>query len=235
MRREFVLRVILKSVFLVIFNALFFILGFNTLFFVLGGTEHNASVWISYSFIHFAYFMLLLMPKLIPDSQSREIFKASIYAISLVYFLVELVTGVFFILIALESYKITFLVQLCIAGVYGVILTLHMIANEWTADAEKKRQPQIAYIKDASIKVKDLLEGINDKETKRKVERVYDALYSSPVKSYPDLEAEENRIRQSIRTLEEAVSSGNTDCIISLASSLEVAIHDRNRRLAMYN
>ena len=224
--KEYVLRVILKSIFLVVFNACFF---------VLGGTEHNASVWISYGFIHFAYFMLLLMPKLVPGGQNKRIFKMTIYAISLVYFLVEFVTGIIIILIAPEGYKIPFLFQLCIAGLYGTVLTLHMIANEWTADAEQKRQSQISYIKDASMNVKSLLDGISDKETKRKVERVYDALSASPVKSHPDLEAEENRILRSIRELADVVSAENKDSIITLASSLEVAINERNRRLATYN
>jgi len=176
-----------------------------------------------------------LMPKLIPAGKSVAVFKASIFAISLAYFLTQLVTGVTFILIAPEGYKIAFVVQLCIAGLYGVVLVLHMIANEWTAGAEKKRQVQISYIKDASLTVKGLLDSINDKEAKKKVERVYDALYSSPVKSHPDLEDMEYRIQSSIRALGDAVASGNKDNIMAAAGSLEAAINERNKRLATYN
>ena len=218
--------IILNSIFLVVFNALFF---------VLGGTDRNTSVWISYGFIHFAYFMLLLTPRLTRGEKSWTALGFPLYVISAVYFLVELFIGSAFILIAFENYTGSFLVQLCIAGLYAIALVSNMIANEWTAESEKVRKSQISYIKESSVKVKSLLDSVNDKEAKKKVERVYDALYSSPVKSHPDLEAEENRILQSIRALEEAVFSGNTDNIISLAGSLETAINERNRRLAAYN
>jgi hypothetical protein len=110
-----------------------------------------------------------------------------------------------------------------------------LIANERTADAVAKRQVQISYIKDASVKVKGLLERISDKEAKRKVERVYDALYSSPVRSHPDLDSVEVRIERSIHELENAVSTGNRDNIVSLADSLEAAINDRNTQLKTFN
>jgi len=222
MRKEAVLRMILKSIFLVVFNALFF---------TLGGTDHNATVWISYGFIHFAYFMLLLTPKLASTGHSAPVFKVPIYIMSTAYFFVELIIGSLFIVIASEGYTIPFLVQFCIAGIYGAILMVYLIADEWTGTAEKERGTQIAFIKDASLNIKGLLEKVSDKEAKKRLERVYDALYSSPVKSHPDLETEENNILQSIRELADAVSIGNNDTIIALADTLEVAVNDRNKRL----
>ena len=133
------------------------------------------------------------------------------------------------------AFGIIFAVQLCIAGMYGTALVSNKIANERTAEAEQVRKTQISYIKEASVKVKGLLDSVSDKEAKKKVERVYDALYSSPVKSHPDLEVEESRLLRSIRALEEAVSAGHKDSIIDIAGSLETAIGERNRRLAAYN
>ena len=224
--RENLLWIVLNSIFLIVFNALFF---------VLGGAERNASVWISYGFIHFAYFMLLLTPKLIHTGRSAAVFGFSLYVTSAVYFLVELFVGSVFILIAPEGYTAALLVQLFIAGLYGIVLTAYLIADERTAGAEVKRQVSISFIKDASAKLKGLLESVGDKEAKKKVERVYDALYSSPVKSHPDLEQIETRILQSIRALEDAITSGNKDGIISLAGSLETTIEERNRQLRMYH
>ena len=217
---------ILNSIFLIVFNALFF---------VLGGTDRNASVWISYGFVHFAYFMLILTPKLTRGKKSWTELGFPLYFISAIYFLVAYVIGAIFILIAPEGFTIAFAVQLCIAGMYGTALVSNMIANERTAEAETIRKTQISYIKEASVKVKSLLDNVSDKEAKKKVERVYDALYSSPVRSHPDLEVEESLILRSIRALEEAVSSGHKDGIIDLASSLETAIGERNRRLATCN
>jgi len=226
MTREAMLWLILNSIFLVVFNVFFFLFG---------GTDRNASVWISYGFIHFAYFMLILTPKLTQGKKSWTELGFPLYLISAVYFLVAYVIGAIFILIAPEGFTIAFAVQLCIAGMYGTALVSNMIANERTAEAEQVRKTQISYIKEASVKVKSLLDSVSDKEAKKKVERVYDALYSSPVKSHPDLEMEESRLLRSIRALEEAVSAGHKDSIIDIAGSLETAIGERNRRLAACN
>ena len=108
------------------------------------------------------------------------------------------------------------------------MLVAHILSNEYTAEAEEKRQYQIAYVKDASAKLKNLLETINDKEIRKKVERVYDALYSSPVKSHPSLEQIETKILTSINGLEEAILSENRDAINMLTDSLVSAINERN-------
>jgi hypothetical protein len=214
---------------------LIFLAVFNTSFFLLGGFERNVSVWLSYGFIHFACFMLFITTNLVRTSQSEAVFRWSLYYISSIYFVVEFFVGVLFILLALEGYKAAFLIQFCIASFYGFVMAYYLLANEWTADTEAQRQTQIASIKSASVTVKGLLDRINDKTAKRKVERVYDALYSSPAKSSSDLEVMEHRILQSIRELEDVVVDGNRDNIIALAESLEVAIDERNSRLKTYN
>ena len=219
MKKTSILWAILNLIFLIIFNAIFF---------VAGGTDHNASVWTSYGFIHFAYLMLLLTPKLIRKGKSAAVFGFSLYSISTVYFLIEFVTGIIFILVAPESYKAALLVQLCMAGLYGIMLVAHILSNEYTAEAEEKRQYQIAYVKDASAKLKALLENIEDKETKKTVERVYDTIYSSPVKSHPNIAQKEIQILQSINDLEQAVISGRKEDITSVSKSLLVSINERN-------
>jgi len=76
-----------------------------------------------------------------------------------------------------------------------------------------------------------LLENINDKEAKKKVERVYDAVYSSPIKSHPNLTDLESRILQSINELEQTISTGNKEHIISAANFLLSSINERNNLL----
>lgn len=226
MKKTTVLWIILDLIFIIIFNAIFF---------VLGGTEHNVSVWISYGFIHFAYFMLLLTPALISKGKSAVVFGFSLFSISAVYFFTEFVTGIIFIAVSPESYIAALSVQLCIAGLYGIMLVANMLANEHTAEVEEKRQNQIDYVKKASAELKGLLESITDKDMKKKVERVYDTLYSSPVKSHPNLAQTESQILLSIGDLANAVSSGNKDMIISLADSLLIAVDERNSQLKMLN
>ena len=222
MKKENMLWFILNSIFLILFNVAFF---------TISGFDHKASTWISYGFIHFAYAMLLLTPKLTRGEKSWTALGFPLYAISAIYFLTAFFAGIFFILISLDGYKITLLFQLFIAGFYGIVLVANMIANEYTGNAEEERQPQIAFIKNASAQLKGLLENIDDKETKKAVEKVYDAVYSSPVKSHPNLAQLENRILQSIKELEYIVSTGDNESIISQANLLLATVNEKNSRL----
>jgi len=226
MQKTNTLWIILRLIFPVVFNAAFF---------VLGGVDHKASVWISYGFIHFAYLMLLLMPKLIRKGKSVAVFGASLYLVSAVYFFVAFATGIAFILNSPDSYKTAFSVQLCLAGLYSIVLISNTIANVYTADSEEMRQYQVEYVKAASAKLKSLLEVVSDKEAKKKIEKIYDALYASPVKSHLDLAQVESQILMSINKLDNAVSIKNKDDIISLSDSLLIAVNERNRQLKMLN
>ena len=208
---------------------------FNVVFFLAGGFEHKASVWISWGFIHFAYVMLVLTPYLLRRGISTVVFGFSLYSVSATYFFLEFILGLVFIAISSDSYKAALIIQLVIAGLYSLSLVSNMIANEVTADAEEKRQYHIDYIKTASSNLKGLLERITDKETKKKVEKIYDALNSSPVKSHQALVNTESQILMSTDDLASAISSENKDKIISLADSLLITINERNRQLKMFN
>jgi len=210
---------------------LIFPVVFNLMFFLMGGTDRTTSVWISYGFIHFAYLMVLLTPVLIRKDKSAVVFGFTLYVTSICYFLLELVIGGLFILIPWFGPKTTVVIQAIITGLYGAMLIAHLIANEKTADAQQTRQVQIDYIKNASVNLKILLGRIHDKETYRKVERAYDALYSSPVKSYHEFERMEKDILSTIDTLDHAITANNKDTILSLADSLLRAIDERNLRL----
>jgi hypothetical protein len=175
--------------------------------------------------------MLLLTPALIRRGKNAAVFGFPLYLVSSVYFLLELVIGVVFIVISPDNYKISLLVQILVAGLYGIVLISQMIANEHTADAEEIRQYRIDYVKQASAELKGLLAHITDKDAKKKVEKVYDVLYSSPVKSHPELAQTESQIMMSIGTLKNAVLMGEKENIISLSELLLIAVNERNRQL----
>lgn len=226
MKKDKFLWILLSLVFLVIFNAVFYLTS---------GFDHKASVWISYGCIHFAYMMLLVTPRLIRTGKSVAVFGFSLYSVSSIYFLIEFVVGMVFILLNPDRYIAALLVQLVVAGIYAIAIISNMIADESTAVAEEKRSHQIDFVKKASAQLKSLLDSISEKEVKKKVEKVYDTLYSSPVKSHPNLAQTETCILMSINELGCAVSEGSKERIVSLANTLLVAVNERNRQLKMLN
>jgi hypothetical protein len=221
-----ILRAVLNSIFIIIFNIVFFLIG---------GFEHKVSAWISYGFIHFAYLMLLITPRLIREAKSAAVFEFPLYLLSSIYFLSELAVGVAFILFSPDSYKIALLVQLCIAGLYGAAFISNMIANEHTAEADENRQYQVDYIKKASTELKSMLEHVDDAQTKKIVVKAYEEIYASPVKSHPNLAQKESQILMSIGSLREAIFSENKEEIIALADSILIAINERNKQLKTLN
>jgi uncharacterized membrane protein len=119
---------------------LLFLIVFNSLFFILGDVENfTSSVWISYGFIHFAYFVLLLTPLLVRKSNVEADYRRPLYFITGTYFLIEFLVGITFILIALNTIKTTLIVQTILAALFLGWLLVHLIANEHTANSLAKR------------------------------------------------------------------------------------------------
>ena len=217
MNKKTVLWIILDLIFLAIFN---------TVFFVMTGLQHPASVWISYGFIHFAYLMVIVTPFL---------FGFSLYSISSTYFLIEFVTGIVFIILKSDSLKVALVVQIVIAGIYGILLISHLIANESTADSVERHEDEVAYIKTAASRVKALVGKATDRKANKEIERAYDLLHSSPTKSTSTVRYLESSVMSQISDLEDAVQSGETDLIIATAGEIISTMEERNRKLRLSN
>lgn len=222
MNKRRVLWILLDSVFLIVFNVIFF---------VAGGTSHPVSVWISYGFIHFAYAMLLITPFLIRRSTNTAVLGFPIYSISSAYFTVAFVAGLIFIFTHPESYKAALITQVVIAGIYAVMLISHMIANESTADSIERHEMELRYVKDASARLKGIMEPISDKKLRKKVEKLYDLLHSSPTKSNNSVRDYELTVLELIDVLESNINKNDIPAAETTISKIEQNASERNRRL----
>lgn len=221
-----------KAIFYV-FLDLIFLLVFNISFFVISGVEHTLSVWLSYGFIHLSYLMVLLTPVLIRKSSSANLFRLSISAISATYFFVEFIAGLVFIIIESESYKISLVVQVVIAGVYVVLLVSNLIANENTAESLEQHENEVSYIKNVASRVKILVEKVSDKNAKKEIEKTYDFLHSSPSCSLIAVKKIEEEISNKITDLENAVVADETAEVILITGDILAKAEERNRIIRM--
>ena len=224
-----------KKNFLWIILDLIFLVIFNVVFFVISGTEHPASVWISYGFIHLAYIMLLITPKLIRKSSSSSVFGFSLYSISSTYFLVEFIIGVIFIFAKPESYKVSLVVQIITFGIYAAMLISHMIANEYTADNIERHELELQYVKNCSAQLKGIMNQVEDKNIKKKVEKAYDTLHSSPVRSNNTARDYELTVMDLIEVLEQNIERND---LIAASTTLDKILKnadERNRRVRLGN
>lgn len=226
MKKKSVLWILLDLVFLIVFNVVFF---------VLGGKEHPASVWLSYGFIHFAYIMLLITPLLVRQSKNSAVLSFPIVSISAIYFIVAFIVGVVFIIIHPDSIKIALVVQVIIAGIYAVLLISNMIANEHTADSEEKHELELQYVKTASQKLKGIMDSIEDKKMYKKVEKLYDLLHSSQVKSDFSVKNIELEVFELIDVLGEQIGNNSFDEADNTIKKIEKSAKERNSLLKNMN
>lgn len=222
MNKKSVLWILLDFVFLIVFNMVFF---------VMGGAQHPASVWISYGFIHFAYIMLVITPFLIRKSSSDAVFGFSLYSISSAYFIAAFIVGVIFIAVHPENYKWSLIVQVVIAGFYAIMLISNMIANEHTADSIERHEMELQYVKESSAMLKGIMEMASDKTLKKKIEKAYDLLHSSQVKSSGAVRDYEVTVMDLIEVLEQNVARNDVVAANTTLDKIMKNANERNRRL----
>lgn len=208
---------------------------FNALYFGIWGLNHPASAWIAYAFITFSYIMIIATPHITQKGKDRATYAAAMYGITSTYFNIELVVGAIFIIAAPAGYKLSFFSQLIIAGIYLIILFSNMIADEHTAAAVEKHEAELIYVKQSCAMLKPLLDEISDKRVCREVEKAYDLIQSSPVKSHQSVHGLERQIMDEIDNLVETASQNSGEATIALANRIVKLANERNRLLRLAN
>jgi len=182
-----------------------------------------------------AYFLLISTPFLVRNKKNITLLSLPLYTISSIYFVAQFFIGVLFILIAPAGFRFVLLTQLLLASLYAIAFITTLIANEHTSNNEEQNRQRIDFIRNASAKLKTLLGNVKEKDARTKIENVYDVISTSPVKSHPDLEQIESQIFSLISELEQVISTGNKERIISLANNLLSDVNDRNTLLKTLN
>ena len=208
---------------------------FNALYFGIGGVDHPASAWISYGFIHFSYVMMIITPYITQKGKDRATYAASMYTITSAYFAIELIVGAIIIIVAPEGHKFSLFSQLIMAAIYLIILFGNMIADEHTAKSVEKHEAELIYVKESCSMLKAIMSDISDKQLYRKVEKAYDLIQSSPVKSATNVLSIESQVISEIDNLGLAVRNDDATAISASADKIVRLANERNRLLRLSN
>lgn len=212
-----------------------FLLVFNFLFFLICGTENSISTWISYSFIQVAYLFLLVTPFFNRKNNELAILSMTLYSISVSYFLLELLVGVTFINVQLDGYMWALLIQVILFALFLLIFLSSFLTNENTIENMKTNKYESMYIKESANQLKMILLQISDKSIYKKVERCYDLLQNSPTQSIAKVKDIEIAINANINTLRDVVSNGDQERIHQLCDAIKFGIEERNSTLKYIN
>lgn len=263
-----ILYVVLASIFIIIFNILFFIL--------LGKTIDLADM-ISYGFITLSYILLVVsIYKAKSEKKENVSLGLSICTISVVYFLLELILGVSFLirsnsalismvvkyitnfakgqniifgifigiiekaevigelqLVASKfpSPTVAFIAQFLLLLVYLLIQIPNIIVNDNTRKNEAKRKKEISFIKESKNLVSMLIDSTSDEKCVKELEKLYDELNASPIKSLTETSELESEIRSQLKQLENIVFGDNKNSPNEMIKSIIKNIKVRNRKL----
>lgn len=208
-----------------------FLVAFNACFFLLGGFDHPASVWIAYGVIHASFAMLLLTP-LFTKSDKRHVENAMpLFALSAAHFVLEFIIGIIVFIISPDGYKGLLVLFIILIAAYLIAFLSLWSANAQTNEAMETRAKEIFYIKDQASRLKMLLERTSDKELSKRLEAVYDNLHAAPTKSSPAVSAIEASIVAKIDDIEASLRDARNEDVPKLLEDLQYLIDDRSRIL----
>lgn len=238
-----------NKVFRIIISLLFLLL-FNVLFFVIGDSERSSVDWLSYAFITVAYLLLLSTPLFYSSKKGLAVLEYTMYFNATVYFFVELVVGIIFILIQPgrmdvvltnkfltsisylllnhESYVWPLVIQSILLVIFLVIQFSSAVANNATqASIEKQRSESVA-IKSLAEKIRLHMRDIQDITLRKKVEQCYEDINNASIETFPEAEEAELALRNAVEMLCLAIEDEDVNQIEKKARRVSNVLADRN-------
>lgn len=217
----------MKATLIRIVFTLVFLVVFNTLFFLLSGTDNPTSVWVSYAYIHVAYFTILFLPVLKTKGDASYYLSSVLYGQAITYFILELIAGVVFIIYRMESPVWSLVVQTALWLIFVVLILGNAWANQATAQSLEKRKQDIDAYQSMRMSLKRLMAKTDKPELKRLIADCSDKLEASSSRQTQESEKIDIEIEQAIASLRQSITEGDVEESTSLARQLAGLIEER--------
>ncbi len=217
----------MKSTFLRVLSSVLFPIAFIALFFMWGGSEHGVTCWLGFSFILFSYAATVAIPLLLPKSNSAYIFGLTSARFTIVYFIINLLVGIIFILADFNAWKIALTIEIIILVAFGILFSQLMLSDQNTATKEMRQKAFASDVKKLAIKAKMIMDRTADFETKKTVQRVYTEINSCPINSSPEIIALDESISYNLDLLNQAVMANNSAEISEMVSIIISLVRER--------
>lgn len=217
----------MKTTLIRIVFTLVFLVVFNTLFFLLSGTDNPTSVWVSYAYIHVAYFTILFLPVLKTKGDASYYLSSVLYGQAITYFILELIAGVVFIIYRMESPVWSLVVQTALWLIFVVLILGNAWANQTTAQSLEKRKQDIDAYQSMRMSLKRLMAKTDKPELKRLIADCSDKLEASSSRQTQESEKIDIEIEQAIASLRQSITGDDVEESTSLARQLAGLIEER--------
>lgn len=213
------LSVIIKFILLAIFNISFYSIT---------KASCTLSMWITYGFIHFAFLMFFLEPLFVRNSRtSKHVAIESATLVTIIYFFVTLIGGIFFLCNPLlVVYQYSF--EALITGLYLIILIITLVINNKIAANEKEILSDKQFFDNIFVKAEFLKTKVEDKKPLITLQE--QAKYS-PIKSSESVKNYENEIIKTLDDLTLCIETLQEEEIVTKINSCKNLLDQRNLML----
>ncbi len=213
--------------------ALIFLIAFNALFFILGGTERTQTEWISYGFIHAAYLLLLMTPLFCNADRGQTVLSATLYLHALMYFFLELIVGIGFIWYNPPSITWPAIIQGGMLVIFLVIHLMSVLANDATKASLSKQRKERIYIRSLAEDLHEAMHKVTDPDLRSQIADCYETMNRSTLESFPEAEDAEMALEDAVTNLCTCIEQGDETRVKQSITSVQTAIKKRNRAIKM--
>ena len=216
-----------KNIFKVLVG-LVFLVAFNALFFILGGMERTTTEWISYGFIHFAYLCILITPLFCKNGKRRAVLNASLYLRAFFYFIIALVAGIVFIVWKPEEIIWPSIIQGIIAATFLIMQLMSLVANEATDESLTCQSRERVYIQELAFNMREAMQSAQIPEVRKKLRGVYELLNGTSIGSCREAGEIELQLAAEVNALCMNASTFNQSQIDTSIMTIKEILRKRN-------
>ncbi|MCD8038203.1 MAG: hypothetical protein LUE96_03835 [Lachnospiraceae bacterium] len=143
----------------------------------------------------------------------------------------DFAVSLIFILAAPDSPKFEIVVQIILLAIYLAALLINLSANNETVQSLQQQTEDRQYVVMCRERLKGLMDSTNDREMYKQLERAYDVLSSSQIKSSDNVREQELTVIRLISALEQEMAVSNMDSSVRIIGSIIRTAQERNRIL----
>ncbi len=149
------------------------------------------------------------------------------------YFVIAFLVGVVFILINNTAYGFPLAVEMIVAALYLAIYMMLMIMEEHSIASDKVDARDNYFVKNASMRLETARRAASSTELKKTIEKVYDAVRNTQVKSIKDVRPVEDDILAGIDALTEAAGDGKLQAVMTESKNVLSLIKKRDNMIRL--
>ena len=208
---------------------LIFLIAFNAVFFIVGGKDHPVSVWMAYGMIHFTYIMIVLTPAFTKKGKHAFEVGAPVAALSFANFVLHFIIAMIVFMVAPEGHKFVLVMYIILLAIYFTLFFSMMSVNAHTEASAARQASEISYIRSSASRVKMLIGRAPNANLNKMIERLYDNLHASPTRTNSAAAMIESSIVLKIGELETAVRTADAEKANATVNELIYLVEERNR------